>query len=234
MHPAIKIISLIILSLFLTQGNWLTLLLTGAVVLPFYIIRPSLWISARTMIWRLKWLFLSILLIYIFFTPKISASISQLNPYLYLLLPGLFRILVLITLILAVNLFIKTTTKNEILTALLWILSPLKRIKIDIERFILRAVLTIEYLEKLNQKLTEMKAQIKPEIQSGSWVDKKRRAFYHLVTGSTAALRELFAEVSSSTPKEYFIDENDPPGWFQWIIPLILFLLFSVLAQYQL
>jgi energy-coupling factor transport system permease protein len=227
MHPVIKILSLIILSVFSTQGGWSTLLLTGAVVLPFYFNKPALWNSAGSMIWRLKWLFLSILLIYVFFTPKVSASLTQLNPYVYMLLPGIFRVLVLINLILAVNLLIKTTHKDELLTALLWIFYPLRLLHIDIDRFLLRAVLTIEYIEILNLKLTKMKERIKPVDQSGHWLKKKRSAFFHQLNGSITILQELFAEVSKPAEKEYLIDTIEQPGLRQWSILLGLLLFFS-------
>lgn len=233
MHPVIKIISLIILSVYSTQGGWSTLFLTGAIVLPFYVYQPGLWKPASSMVWRLKWLFLSILLIYVFFTPKVSASLTPFSPYVYLLLPGLFRILVLINLILAVNLLIKTTTKEEILTSLLWIFSPLRLIHINLERFLLRAVLTIEYIELLNQKLSAMKARTKSQVQSAHFFKRKRSAFFQLVGSANLVLHDLFAEVSKSTEKEYLIAIIEQPGLRQWSIPFGLLLFLSVAAFYH-
>lgn len=240
MHPVIKIISLIILSVYITQGGWLTLLFTGALVLPFYVYKPSLWKSARIMIWRLKWLFLSILLIYLFFTPKLSSTLTQLNPYLYLLLPGLFRVLVLINLILAVNLLIKTTSKDEILTALLWIFFPLSWFHIDIDRFLLRAVLSIEYIELLNLKLSEIKLRdlkltdikegVKSEEPATHWLYRKKQALYQLVDTSNEILHELFIAVAQAEQKEYLITALEQPRWLQWGIPVLLLLFLSIVS----
>ena len=178
MHPVVKITSLLILTIFSTQGEWGTLLVTISVILPFYIIHTKLWPPALQMIVRLKWLFFSILLIYFLFTPDVvfqESSKELINRYpaeeflnyFYIspeiqslinrILPALFRISVLILIVLSVNLFLKTSPIEQILAALLWLFHPLKALNINIERLSLRAVLTLEYIEVLTLRLAEYK-----------------------------------------------------------------------------
>ncbi len=152
MHPAIKILSLIIVSIFLTQGSWLNLIISGALLLPFYLYQSSLWHSALKMLFKLKWFFISILLIYYFYTPDIQQSDqlsyqfydpSVINDFLEKMNPGFFRISVLICILFSVNLLIRTTSKEDILSALVWLFSPLKYLNINFDRFLLRSVLTL-------------------------------------------------------------------------------------------
>ncbi len=95
MHPVIKFISLITIAVFLTQGNPVTLSITGALMLPFYFVIPSLWQSAFSMISRLKLFFLSIILVYLFLSPATWSELSDMNVLLQISAPGLFRIAVL-------------------------------------------------------------------------------------------------------------------------------------------
>ena len=240
MHPAVKIVSLVIISIFLTQGGWSTLLLAGALLLPFYVVQHDLWHSAITMLLRLKWFFISILLIYYFYTPDIPQTtqtiISQFSARIN---PGLFRIAVLIIILFSVNLLIKTTSKEEILSALLWLLTPLKYLKINTERISLRAVLTLEYIEVLSQRLETYKENKSSEVPEeadfrfyvfskrqfiNNW-QKKKRAFLHLIKDSGIILHEILEKAETTSGKSYTIDCLESPPMIQFIFPLMLCLI---------
>lgn len=239
MHPAVKIISLLVVSIFLTQGGWSTLLITGALLLPFYVLHGELWRPAIKMLLRLKWFFISILLIYYLYTPDVPHTahtiISQIGGRI---IPGLFRIAVLIIILFSVNLFIKTTSKEQILSALLWLFSPLKYFSIKTERISLRAVLTLEYIEALSQRLTDYKekksfqsytdsnssvASKKPII---NFYLKKKWAFLHLIKHSGIILHEILEEADTTSGQSYTIDYLESPKAIQFIIPLTLCLIF--------
>lgn len=238
MHPAVKIVSLVILSIFSTQGEWITLLLTGVLILPFYIVYPYLWRSALFMLFRLKWLFFSILLIYLIFTPDISPESfdanQRINSLIVQISPALFRIAVLILIIFAVNLFLKTTSKEQILAALLWLFYPLKVLQIDINRISLRAVLTLEYIEVLTQRLAEYKqnntveqGQLSRHRQGFRQKLKHiKNTFFHLIDHSGIILREILDEAENTSGKIVTIDCLEGPQLFQYLIPVMLGLLF--------
>lgn len=234
MHPSIKIVSLVIISIFLTQGGWSTLLLTGALLLPFYFTQPDLWRPAIKMLFRLKWFFISILFIYYFYSPSIyqieQTPISQLVERLK---PGLFRIAVLVFILFTVNLFIKTTSKEEILSALLWLFSPLTFFKINIERMSLRAVLTLEYITALSDRLKQYKkdsalTDINPDCNNRlfAFVLRKKLAFVHLIQHSGIILREILEEAETTSGRSYTLDYIAPPKFSQFLFPLVLSLLF--------
>lgn len=239
MHPAVRIISLVIVSIFLTQGGWFTLLITGAILLPFYIVHRDLWSSAIQMLFRLKWFFISILLIYYFYTPDVpqptQTTISQLSGPI---IPGLFRIAVLIIILFSVNLLIKTTSKEEILSALLWLFSPLNYFSVKTERISLRAVLTFEYIEVLSQRLTKYKKQQSFEVYKAPdsslylktqiihFFLKKKWAFFHLIKHSGIILHETLEEAEKTSGKSYTIEYLESPKAIQFIFPLILCIIF--------
>ena len=243
MHPAVRIISLVIVSIFLTQGGWFTLLITGAILLPFYIVHRDLWLSAIKMLFRLKWFFISILLIYYFYTPDVTQStqttISQISGRI---IPGLFRIAVLIIILFSVNLLIKTTSKEQILSALLWLFSPLNYFSVKTERISLRAVLTLEYIESLSLRLTKYKEKQSFEVYTASGSDsslylktqiinfflKKKWAFLHLIKHSVIILHEILEEAENTSGKSYTIDYLESPKAIQFIFPLILCMVFSL------
>lgn len=245
MHPAIKIVNLVIISIFLTQGGWSTLLLTGALLLPFYLVHLHLWYPAIKMLYRLKWFFISILFIYFYYTPTIHyMDSSLLAQYGHQLMPGVFRILVLIFILFSVNLFIKTTTKKEILSALLWLFLPLKLFNIDIERLSLRAVLTLEYIEVLSKRLHDYKTNnsltVIPSKDSNKHLSfvynifqRIKDTLLHLIKHSGIIFCKILEEAESTSGKLYTLDCLEPPKLFQYIYPLLLlFLYFYSLKDY--
>ncbi len=228
MHPVIKIVNLVVVSIFLTQGGWATLLLTAALLLPFYLKNNKLWSPAVKMLYRLKWFFVSILFIYYYYTPFIQdTEIPILLQYLQQLTPGLFRISVLIFILFSVNLFIQTTTKEDILSALLFISSPLKLFNVKTERISLRAVLTLEYIEILSERLRKYK------IPQQSHDNKKKKfVFFQLIQYSGIILREILEEADTTSGQAYTIESQPAPELFQYLFPLLLCLFFYLSLSY--
>lgn len=228
MHPVIKIISLIIATVFLTQGGWATLALSTIVLIPFYLIDVHLWSSAIKMLLRLKWFFLSIFLIYYYYTPELRSSHSFFNIISERFIPGLFRISVLIIIIFSVNLFIKKTSKEDILSALLWLSSPLNVFHINIDRISLRAVLTLEYIEDLSARLSIYKKTVSPQSSLCSryaiinFLNQKKQSFFHLVKLSGIILHEILDEADNTSGKLYTINCLQAPAAKQFIFPLVL------------
>ncbi len=184
------------------------------------------------MLYRLKWFFISILLIYYFYTPTVQqADLSILVQFSEQLTPGLFRILVLIFILFSVNLFIRTTPKEEILSALLWISSPLNFFNFQTERISLRAVLTLEYIEILSKRLTQYKIDYKSFDKSdigtdNSLIQRKKFAFLHLIKYSGIILREILEEAEATSGQAYTIEYLEPPEFVQYFFPIVLCVFF--------
>ena len=201
-------------------------------MLPFYFVIPSLWQSAFSMISRLKLFFLSILLVYLFMSPATWSELSDMNILLQVTTPGLFRIAVLMVIIFAVNLYLKTTSKEDILASLIWLFKPLNYLNITIDRFALRAVMTLEYIEHLNHKLTEYKQRklqqkklkASTEISLREKLQIRKQFFLNLVSQSAIILQDVLNEAENTSGKQYTIDCLQSPSFTQFIIPILLFI----------
>lgn len=211
----------------------MTLLITGALMLPFYMLNPAFWHSAFSMLYRLKFFFISIVLVYVFLSPVSFSEMSDIKILLDVLLPGLFRIAVLITIIFAVNFYLKTTTKEQILASLLWCFKFLHYFKINIDRVALRAVMTLEYIEYLNNKLTKYQHKQQQERQKAKQLktsykqmyQSRKTAFFNLVSQSGIILQEVLHEAEQTSDKHYNIDCLQRPVLMQFMIPVVVSIL---------
>ncbi|MCK5664527.1 MAG: hypothetical protein KAI17_13640 [Thiotrichaceae bacterium] len=222
MHPVIKMVSLVILSIFSTQGGWDNLFLTIIIIAPFYFFRIEIFYPALQMLFRLKWLFLSIILIYYLLSPETAHLLS-----------ALLRISVLITIIFSVNLYLKTSTIEQILESLLWIFYPLKYMQIDVVRLALRAILTLEYIEVLTLRLEQYQhklvlkntAENKPGL--ASFLRQRKERLFNLIKHSGIIFQDILQEISTTkTYKEYSIDCIEAPDVQQLMIPVLLCVLY--------
>lgn len=228
MHPAIKIVSLIIVTIFITQGGWFTLFLTVILLLPFYILNVNLWTSAIKMLFRLKWFFLSILIIYYYYSPELQSSPSLFNILNERFVPGFFRISVLVIILFSVNLFIKMTPKEDILSALLWLFSPLQLFHINVERISLRAVLTLEYIDELSARLSAYQQKKAFNAVSNSqysfinFFEQKKKSLFHLVEHSGIILHKILDEADNTAGKSYTVNCLEAPAAKQYLLPIVL------------
>ena len=117
---------------------------------------------------------------------------------------------------------------QEILSALLWLFSPLRFFHINIDRISLRAVLTLEYIEELSARLSEYKEKNPIDINSGSrylildFLKQKKQSFLQLVKLSGIILHEILGEAEHTSGKLYTINCLNAPEAKQFIIPMVL------------
>ncbi len=152
------------------------------------------------MLYRMKWFFISIFILYWFFLPTeifqglADGSIKKLIPIAY-------RISILATIIFSVNLLIKTTNKEEIISAVYLLIKPLTLLGINIKSFLIRAYLTLDLVESLNQDLKNRKVKsqkIMPLIST--WLENSMQT-----------------EIENIS-----IEKLAYPILLQWLIPVLL------------
>jgi len=173
-HPVIRIVCLIIVSIFVVSAEPLFLEATFLLLVCGFAMgaRVQLFQCIRVLV-RLKWLFTSIFIIYLFLTPGRnifpidllntvtfgpnlnSLSVSFLNGVITLegMYLGALRVCSLIILILTVNLLIQAKQHNELSYAIIWLLSPMKYIGCPIDRLAIRISLTFRYVSEFQQSL---------------------------------------------------------------------------------
>lgn len=152
MHPFIKILCFILILLFLGIVNntmpFFIMTLCFVVVLSF---KNQTFLDA---VRRMRWLFLSIFLIYAFGTPGELISYFPVNfaPTYEGLQLGMVQVEKLLIALAALSVLLTSTPKQQMLLGLYMVLSPFKLIGLNVERFSARLMLTLDYVEELATK----------------------------------------------------------------------------------
>ncbi|MFK5891606.1 MAG: hypothetical protein QM504_00115 [Pseudomonadota bacterium] len=152
------------------------------------------------MLLRIKWLLISITFLYLFLLP--TETIQHQNPFnLDTILPVLYRITILCVIIFSVNLLLKTTNKEQIISGVALLISPLTKIGVDLDSFLVRTYLTMDFVEQLNSELRLRK--------------HNRKAILPFI------MSWLESSVDNKTDK-IIIDILASPDLLQWFIPICL------------
>src|SRR3569832_2704082 len=126
MHPVIRLVSFMMLSLALAVGGWLHLLL-GALVAAVLFARAgaAAWVTIMPMMRRMRWLWLSLVVIYFWFTPGVAvvhvpdAWAAWVQTVEGLALGGL-RIAELALMVVTAGLLLHLTSREQLFAALQW------------------------------------------------------------------------------------------------------------------
>ncbi len=209
MHPIIR------LSLFLTFTLGLTLSRELSYILPWSL--PLLLLYRRYLdaaalaqpLWRLRWLFLSLLVFSLFFPPAgdMSAGLKF----------GLTHVLILALVVLAARLLLALSSLEELIAALDWLLSPLRLLGIPTTRFSLRLVLVLDTVQAMRQVYKGLADNREPSPRGrlDYLSQQATRLFLHAAhQGETCPLQELE------------LPRTQAPPFRQWLYPGGLLLLF--------
>ena len=224
MHAVIKIICFLIFGAAMATGSGPLLLAGFALVTVLYLSELLRGVSTQLpnawkMLKRLRWLFLSILIVYLFFTPGVLLFPDVLwGPTQEGLLQGFLRIAVLVLIVAAVNVLIGSTEQAEFLSAVSWCLQPLSWLGLSHERLAVRISLTLEAVGVLRQSYRHA-ARSEPSAPAPEAFEPK------LMTIASTA-HGLFARViddAEHAPARVITlpEESRPPLW-QWLIPALL------------
>lgn len=149
MHPVIKIIVFLIFAAAVAFGDMAARLLGGGLLLVLYFLGPAerLRIAFR-MLKRMRWFFLSIAVVYLLFTPgRLLFSAWPRGPTWEGVAEGGGRVAALVFIVLAVNLLLRSTQRPDLISAILWCLSPLAWVGLPRERLAVRIALTLDAID---------------------------------------------------------------------------------------
>ena len=147
MHPTTKILVLIFLGVMLNKlGNGALMIMLCLMGLLASYWRANGWVK---MLLRMRWLFLSMFLVYGLATP------GEYVPWMPIdfgftyegLNAGILQIMRLTLMLGGIALLMATTTQNKLITGFYVLLKPLDLLKLKPERFAARLCLTLQYLE---------------------------------------------------------------------------------------
>lgn len=206
MHPSIRILSLVVFASALSQSAWLEIVISSFIFMFIYLFQPLAYVKkALAMTIRLKWLFLSIFLVYILFLP-IDVQVAWLE--------GLLRIMILILIIFAVNLLLCLTSQESLIMGIYYISKPLELFGFRSDRLAVRMVLSLEYVKNIMSHRPKISAQGSP--------------MQRLVHTGTYWVKQVEKNVEQNKLQTLEIDLVHPP-LLQWSWPIVIAVPFAVL-----
>lgn len=229
MHPAIKIASFLVFGASISFGGDKALIFGMLLLAIFYLLGPldRLYPVLRLLA-RMRWFFLSIALVYVFFSPGrlVFSSLPSWGPTWEGLHEGAVRIGVLMLIVLAVNLLLRTTGRDSLTSAILWCLRPLSWCGLPHERLAVRIALTLD-------TVSAVQGVYRQEPRGDEAQAARQPITVRLVRiGETA--KRLFvtvAERAESAPLHSVeLSQESSPPLLQWLFPLALGAVFLALS----
>lgn len=222
MHAVIKIICFLVFATAVSTGNHQVMWAGVLLIVPLYLFERAVHVkTAFVMLRRLKWLFLSILIVYLFFTPgRLLIVDLYWGPTIEGLEQGLSRIGVLLLLVAAVNLLLSSTNQDDLLSAILWCFRPLTLFGIPHERLAVRISLTLDVVNKIREDFRQ---------QPGDESRTKKQSVISIISFTAYRLFQSAIDTAETTPvREINLPEETSPPLLQWLIPITLLVLFTV------
>lgn len=212
MHPLIRIVSFLVFAALVATGHVAQLAFAAFLVAAAYSVTANAQLKAAwPLLRRMRWLFLSLLVVYFWFTPGqplLPAIASQ--PTLEGVLEGLQRISALALLALAASLLMQSMTREVLITALYRLLLPLRWLGVQPERVAVRITLTLEAVTEVQQLLA---GQLREHNASRNPVAR--------ISAVSAGLFQTVIDRAEHTPCTTLnIATGARPPAAQWLIPL--------------
>jgi len=217
-HPAIRIVCLLIFAMLVVLGQWADVWLGALLLLIGYLAGGVGLVKGMNMLLRLRWLLLSILLVYLWFTPGVPLLAGQGGwvPSQQGLENGLHRVLCLMLLVFAVSLFLQSTSTANMVAALLWLLYPLQWLGVDHQRLAVRIALTMTAVDEIQLLYREHFSPVSGLRQRIRQWARALVVLFEQVTRHAQQLPERDIEVPVLAA----------PRWHQWSLPLVIIILF--------
>lgn len=149
MHPFVKILYFILILLLVSMANnQILFLLLLSLFFIALIFRIKSFLHAVT---RMRWLFLSIFIIYAFGTPGELVPQFPVNfaPTFEGVKSGLLQIEKLLIALAALSILLTSSPKEQMMLGLYMLLRPFRYLGLNVERFSARLLLTLNYVEDM-------------------------------------------------------------------------------------
>lgn len=219
MHPLIRVLCFLVFAVWLAWGGRQQLLF-GALLLAclYLLIAPASIRAAGVMIRRLRWFLVSLLIVYGWFTPgrplgiDAGSALTPLLPTAEGLADGISRCAVLVTIVLAVNLLLRTTTRSQLLSAIHGLALPFAMVGLSRERLALRIMLVMDAVEDVRRIVID-------RLAAGRAGVRGPRAAGEFASG---LVLHVIAEADRRRPEQVAVSLDGPPSALQWCFPVLL------------
>ncbi len=151
-HPGLAILTFLLFALGVAHGGWTTVALAWAMTLPLLLFFPPHWATIARLVIRMRWLWLSLLVLYFWFTPGrlLIPSLGAWSPTLEGVGLGWLRVAVLLVMVVASQLLIQLSGREGLVAGLVWLLAPLRLVGVPVRRLSLRLSLVLDLVPKID------------------------------------------------------------------------------------
>ncbi len=220
LHPVIRILGFVVFTLSLASGG-AGQLFAGAVLLAamFVYADAGSWSAAWRMLRRMRWLFLSLAVVYFWFTPgtpvlHAAPALAVWLPSVEGLLHGALRIGALALMVLAASLLLRLTPRDDLFAALHWLAAPLRVVGVARERLAARIALSLAAVAEVQTLLHDALAEARALQSSSSWT--------RIGATSTAVFRRVLAAAEAAPCVTLDLPAKAAPPLWQWPLPLLI------------
>ena len=228
-HPVIRVISFLVFAAYLSRPHTLQLITAAFLLSGLFIFTQAKIKHALSMLLRLRWLFLSIVIIYGWFTPGETFLFdSTWFPTIEGLQQGVVRVSALILIVMAVSALIAVNNKQQLLTAICWLSYPLKWFGISRERLAIRMALTFNAVAEFKTLFSSTHST----AEKATWKVRLKTISQKLTDVYLAALRK--AERESEIEMDVHLEKVTSPPVYQWSYIAALIILFAAMGIIEL
>ncbi len=219
-HPAVRLSVLLIAATAISLGNYSVLAAVFLTVAFCYGYYPhSGFAQGLRMLKRMRWFFLSIAIVYFWFTPGQPLFSPLLIPVGVVptfegLELGLHRILVLVLIIFMVNFLLSVTPQPRLLAAIYWWLRPTKYLGMNPQKTALRISLVLDFVQQGQELITQAKQSVTAKSRNGT----HKARLLGIAVGEVISNVERRVNQQGHTLVE--LPQVDDPALRQWLIPL--------------
>jgi len=217
LHPAVRIISFLVLGAYLAMGRPMDLAAAGLILALLYVVLEQAHLGAALkMLRRMRWFFLSICIIYFWFTPGtpvwpgVPLRYEAWLPTLEGVQLGLTRGSALALFVFGVTLLLQTTPRNGLISGIRWLVRPLPLPGQFHDALALRIALVLETVPKLQPMV---QAALPARHEGEGALERIGRAAASLVSLTVDEAQRATCETIELPPQRH-------PPLMQWLWPL--------------
>ncbi|MDH5179532.1 MAG: energy-coupling factor transporter transmembrane protein EcfT [Gammaproteobacteria bacterium] len=214
MHPVIRVSLFLVFALFISRSDLPRLLIGSLFLLPILILGKAFdWHALYRAVSRIRWFLLSILVLYGWLTPgpPLFGTVWFDGPSLQGLHAGLYQVMSLILMITALVAMIGKLSRETLLGAVYWWSYPLQWLGISREVLVLRLIMVMERVERLQQDISRISTE------------KREASRLQRLAGITGEVFQLVDQNAQQEASKCVTIQKvlSPPLW-QWGYPCLL------------
>ena len=213
MHPVNRVICFFIFAFFLSHANLTQLAVYAAMLILYLLIVGSEFLPVYRLMLRLRWFFLSIVVLYIWLEPAGTSSLTA------GLTQAFMRIALLCLLIVASYLFVIRIPRDDLMACIYWICYPSRWLGLSPERIALRTRLVVDAVGVLHKEFQA----VKPETKLG--IAERIRT---LADEAGVWFSRIDEKSESASLVRFELSTTTPPSLRDWVFSLSFMLALSI------